>query len=87
MTVMSGSNGGTGIAALKAACTNGANDDVDRRAVKRLAAAVKQSDQDAGGSVFYRKAPLVNHFSYFRPSQVAIYDHLSAKHRRDGGRV
>jgi hypothetical protein len=84
VTVMAGSNEGTGIAALKAACTNGANDDVDRRAMKLLDAAVRESDQDAGGSALYRKAPLVNHFSYFRPSQVAIYDQLSAKDRREG---
>jgi hypothetical protein len=46
-------------------CTSVANDNVDRRAMKRIDAARRDLDHDAGGSELYHKDPLVNPFSYF----------------------
>jgi hypothetical protein len=57
---------------------------VDKAVMRGFDAEVREAELETGGAAFHRKAPLVEHFGYFKPMHVSLYDQLSAKDRRSG---
>lgn len=73
----------TSLAGLGARCKSIRLDaSADKPAMKCLVEDVREADLEAGGAVFHREAPLIDHFSYFKPKSASMYIQLSGKDRR-----